>query len=358
MTDQGWERTTWGAVSDLRYGKSLSGYRDGGGCVRVFGTNGPVGWTKQPLAHGPRPVVGRKGAYRGVHLADGPFWVIDTAYWLEPGPEVDPVWAYYALLQLDINAMDSGSAIPSLSRNHLLASPLRLPHLHEQRAVVAVLSRLDELMEANRRVASDCESLAVTLAWRDVSELAQLRQLADPVLDTEDPLGLVDHFSLPAFDAAAMPERVEGSSVKSRKLLLREPSVLVSRLNPHIPRVWMAYPEGDINALASTEFVALTGRECPPEFIWAACAGSAFISQLQSRVTGTTGSHQRVDKSAIMTMTIPDARSVPSESVDAIVFLVRQAHQARVEAAQLARTRDELLPLLMSGHVVPGEVAV
>jgi|GEM_PF-2559863 len=47
-----WMQTTWGDEISLEYGKRLRGYADGKGSVRVFGTNGPVGWTFKPLAPG------------------------------------------------------------------------------------------------------------------------------------------------------------------------------------------------------------------------------------------------------------------------------------------------------------------
>ncbi|MDX5318424.1 MAG: hypothetical protein LPK38_03590, partial [Actinomycetes bacterium] len=69
------------------------------------------------------------------------------------------------------------------------------------------------------------------------------------------------------------------------------------------------------------------------------------------RVTGTTGSHQRVDKSAIPTIEVPDPRSLRSADREAVVSLVQDGHASRREAARLADVRDELLPLLMSGRV-------
>src|SRR5450759_2089984 len=93
----GWSPMRWGDLAVLEYGKALRGYRSPlVSAVRVFGTNGPIGWTKQALGKGPTVIVGRKGAYRGVHYSPGPFWVIDTAYWLRPVvDEIDMRWAYY-----------------------------------------------------------------------------------------------------------------------------------------------------------------------------------------------------------------------------------------------------------------------
>ena len=62
-----WRDCTWGELATLEYGKALRGYREGTGPYRVFGTNGPIGRHAKALHQGPGVIVGRKGAYRGVH---------------------------------------------------------------------------------------------------------------------------------------------------------------------------------------------------------------------------------------------------------------------------------------------------
>lgn len=253
-------------------------------------------------------------------------------------------------------AAGAGSVMTHFGPSHLRAMKVRLPPRDTQHRIANTLQGLEDLIDTNHGLAADCETLAVNLAWHDPAQRAPLNVLTTTGIVTADPSGLIDHYSLPAFDAGRLPERVDASSVKSRKAVLRGPVALISRLNPHIPRVWMAYPNDDAIALASTEFVPLTGDGCPTEFVWAACAGAPFLDEMRSRVTGTTGSHQRVDKAVIPTLAVPDPRAMPAGTLDAITSLVRQAHASRVEADDLRRVSDELLPLLMSGRIVPGEV--
>ncbi len=122
-----WEATIWGKIATLEYGKSLKGYQAGSGDVQVFGTNGPIGWTTKPLCESPGIIIGRKGAYRGVHFSTKPFFVIDTAFYLKPVTAIDLRWAYLELIAVDINSMDSGSAIPSTSREDFYQIPVNLP---------------------------------------------------------------------------------------------------------------------------------------------------------------------------------------------------------------------------------------
>ena len=155
-----WSKVSWGDLASLEYGKSLRGYQDSAGTYRVYGTNGPIGWHSEPLCPYPSIIVGRKGAYRGIHYSPDPFFVIDTAFYLKPKVEIDIRWAYYQLLTQDINGLDSGSAIPSTGREDFYALTVSLPSLSEQRAIAHVLGTLDDKIELNRRMNRTLEEMA------------------------------------------------------------------------------------------------------------------------------------------------------------------------------------------------------
>jgi len=155
-----WKSTTWGELATLEYGKGLIGYENANGDYPVYGTNGMIGLHTEPLFDKAGVIIGRKGAYRGVHYSKKPFYVIDTAFYLKPKTDIDLRWAYYQLLTLDINSMDSGSAIPSTSRPDFYALPVLLPSLPEQRAIAGILGALDDKVELNRRMNRTLESMA------------------------------------------------------------------------------------------------------------------------------------------------------------------------------------------------------
>lgn len=146
---RGWRVSRWNELARLAYGKGLKGYKDAEGLVEVFGTNGPIGKTSKALWDEPTVVVGRKGAYRGVHLASGPSWVIDTAFYLQPTDRIDIRWAYYAISQYDLNSMDSGSAIPSTSREAFYALRVALAPIDRQQSFHRVCRPFWRRQESN-----------------------------------------------------------------------------------------------------------------------------------------------------------------------------------------------------------------
>lgn len=158
-----WRASTWGQEISLEYGKALRGHEEAHGQYRVFGSNGPIGWTTEPLAQGPGVVLGRKGAYRGVQYSSMPFFVIDTAYYVVPKTNLDMRWLYYAIKHYKLGEIDDGSPIPSTTRAAVYVRDLDVPPSNEQRAIAHILGTLDDKIELNRRMNETLEAMARAL---------------------------------------------------------------------------------------------------------------------------------------------------------------------------------------------------
>jgi type I restriction enzyme S subunit len=158
-----WRSSTWGDEISLEYGKSLRGYDATRGEYRVFGSNGPIGWTREPLAPGPGVILGRKGAYRGVQYSPEPFYVIDTAYYVVPKTELDMRWLYYAIRHYKLGDVDDGSPIPSTTRSAVYVLDLDVPPPDEQRAIGHILGTLDDKIALNRRMNETLGAMARAL---------------------------------------------------------------------------------------------------------------------------------------------------------------------------------------------------
>ena len=155
-----WRPSTWGDEISLEYGKALRGYELARGPVRVFGSNGPVGWTDKALATGPGVILGRKGAYRGVQYSEGDFFVIDTAYYVVPKTDLDMRWLYYAIQYHKLGEIDDGSPIPSTTRAAVYVRELDVPPKDVQREMARILESIDNKIDLNRRINKTLESMA------------------------------------------------------------------------------------------------------------------------------------------------------------------------------------------------------
>lgn len=160
------------------------------------------------------------------------------------------------------------------------------------------------------------------------------------------------HYSLPAFDAGQLPLTELGESIKSNKTPVPPDAVLVSKLNPHIPRIWFVGDAGP-HAVCSTEFLVWTPKPgVGSAFIYTLAASMAFNSAMRQLVTGTSNSHQRVkpDQLAeVQAATISDAVLAQFDAIAAP--MLQQVVHNRRRAAALAEARDTLLPRLISGKL-------
>ncbi len=155
-----WRPSTWGEEINLEYGKPLRGYESARGPVRVFGSNGPVGWTDKALATGPGVILGRKGAYRGVQYSEGDFFVIDTAYYAVPKTDLDMRWLYYAIQFHKLGEIDDGSPIPSTTRAAVYVRELDVPPKGVQTEIARVLGSIDDKIALNCRINQTLEAMA------------------------------------------------------------------------------------------------------------------------------------------------------------------------------------------------------
>ena len=90
----------------------------------------------------------------------------------------------------------------------------------------------------------------------------------------------------------------------SNKLVVPPNSVLLSKLNPHIPRIWLPDLHPTRRSVCSTEFVvACSKRGTSREYLFSLFTSSSFVSVYGTLVTGT-GSHQRIRPESVLEMTI------------------------------------------------------
>jgi type I restriction enzyme S subunit len=194
-------------------------------------------------------------------------------------------------------------------------------------------------------------------AFGDVAEL--LRETVDPQVTPNDEFL---HFSLPAYDNGRQPVLEHGSAIRSIKSIVPDGSVLLSKLNPDIARVWLPDVADQGCAVSSTEFLVLQPRApFGRAFLYGLAKSSRFRRELVALATGTSNSHQRARPDGILAIpvVVPDERWASAYEREAGPVLSRVASCER-EARSLKGLRDLLLPRLISGDlpVVAAERAI
>ena len=219
-----------------------------------------------------------------------------------------------------MRALAQGATRYNLSKRRFLALEVPVPSLSEQRAIAAVLSDVDELIGSLKALIAKKRAIKQATMqqlltgrtrlpgfggeWSEgrLGDIAQLHRehiVPDPASDAP-----YMHFSLPAYDAGQHPAVEPSTAIRSGKFRVPNDAILVSRLNPRIARVWAPTCAGP-NAIASTEFLVLTPKMSVNRmFLYSLCSAPQFCKRMVLAATGTTGSHQRVNRDDAMNLTI------------------------------------------------------
>ena len=212
------------------------------------------------------------------------------------------------------------TSIAHLPKDKLEVVPLPVPPPAEQHAIAEALSDVDGLLRALEALVAKKRAIKQAAMqqlltgktrlpgfsgeWltKRLGEIAELhRQNVVPAISGDT---LFVHFSLPAYDEGRCPVMELGKEIGSNKFHVPENTVLVSKLNPRIIRVWAPASVGS-NAVASTEFLVLTPRDNVSRiFLLVLCLSPRFCEQMGQLATGTTGSHQRISPPEAMKIEI------------------------------------------------------
>lgn len=304
-------------------------------------------------------------------------------YWLLRSPEYRSYCRAHA----------TGTTNLGLARDDFFAFPV--PRLDaDRRVIVEVLEALENKIDLNRRMNETLEEMARALfkdwfvdfgptrakmeghppylapdlwalfpdrldeegkpeGWEngDLGSFVTLIRAA--VSPSQYPDEIFEHHSLPAYDAGQRPVIEAGSKILSNKTIVPQGAVLLSKLNPEIARIWLSDVGSEQKAIASTEFLVLQPSSSDLRAFTYCCVSEiSFRKRMEAMVSGTSKSHQRVNPSAVLglSLVLPPAAAVTAFRQIAGPLL-DQVLGNRRETVSLSKTRDLLLPKLMSGEV-------
>lgn len=390
-------------VVSLKTGKLDSNAAEPGGRFPFF-TCSPLTLEINSFAFDTEAVIlagnNANGVFSTKHFS-GKFNAYQRTYVIEPLDQerTSCKYLYYVISDFvgHLKELSVGSATKFLTKTILNDLQIPLPSKSTQDQIVNLLSALDERITLLRETNATLEAIAQALfkswfvdfdpvrakaegrqpegmeattaalfpdsfeeselglvpkGWRigNVGDLAS--QKKGSVNPLASPAVLFEHFSLPAFDSGQAPVVELGQKIKSNKTPLPEEAVLLSKLNPHIPRVWLPVLYGP-NAVCSTEFLAYSPQGgASKELIYSLLSSESFQLQLCQLVTGTSNSHQRVKPDQVLVVKLPIAdKPVFKVFTELVRPLFDRVHAGRLQTQTLTQLRDTLLPRLISGQL-------
>jgi restriction endonuclease S subunit len=239
----------------------------------------------------------------------------------------------YKPIRDQISASASGTKVRHTSPTRIGEVWFALPPFDIQRRIADILSAYDELIQVNMCRIAVLEEMARRIFdewfvkrqfpghktagfakgrpesspeyWRagSLNDVAQL--VGTSINPRTMPDRLFRHFSIPSFDSRKLPVVEKGSQILSNKLIFSPPVVLISKLNPRIPRVWRVEGARGAAAICSTEFLPLRpNSEIGTGWLTALCTSEPFIGLVKGLAQGTSTSHQRARPQDVLALPI------------------------------------------------------
>ncbi|GAA6440148.1 restriction endonuclease subunit S [[Clostridium] symbiosum] len=286
----------------------------------------------------------------------------------------DPDFIYYLVCSPLVREPAIKSMVGSSGRQRVQTDvvqrlEVQVPPLEEQQKIAGVLRALDDKIKLNNEINKNLAEQAAALfqAWfvnfepfggsmpdnwteGNLGQIAELKTRS--FSPAKNPDVMLEHYSIPSYDEKHFPVFEVASGVKSNKYILTPSSVMISKLNPDTKRIWRPLCLTS-HAVCSTEFMVYEAIN--PEhkdFVYSIIDDPMFSAFLCAHTTGSTNSRQRATPSVTLTYPVP----IPSNDVIyefcAIVSPMYDLIGANtLENQKLAKTRDSLLPKLMSGEL-------
>jgi type I restriction enzyme S subunit len=289
------------------------------------------------------------------------------------------------------------TAQPTLNLKDVANLPIPLPPIAEQKEIAHILGALDDKIELNRKTNEALEAMARALfqSWfvdfdpvrakadgrptglpdaisdlfpdsLEESELGEIprgwqiaemgsfvaikKESVDP---SAFPAEVFDHYSIPAFDSGQLPSREPGSSIKSLKFLVGDEHLLISKLNPSIPRIWIPFSGGERRGICSTEFLACeASSDYGRSFVYCLVSCDLAIEAMSGLAGGTSNSHQRIRPGDFLGLRFcVGDRAIRSLFNESISSALLKGLELRKQSKCLSSIRDTLLPKLISGEL-------
>ena len=301
--------------------------------------------------------------------------------------KVDPAYLTYLLLgeevQGTIHGLTNGVTVPHLNMEDVRTLPIPpLPLLPVQRRIAGTLSAYDELIENNQRRIQILETMARALyrewfvefrfpgherfprvasplgdipqGWevKKIGDIAEniRRNVPKGALDVPRPYVGLEHIprrSL-ALDAWEMT-----TELGSNKLEFRKGEVIFGKIRPYFHKVSVSPFDG----VCSADTIVIRARRPEDYAFMVACVSSdAFVAHASATANGSKMPRANWDVLENYEVVIPQGEVIRHFSA-LLVGILAQEQTLMFQIQNLRRTRDLLLPRLLSGQVALAETA-
>ena len=145
-----WEQRKFGNLTEVCSGRDYKHLNEGP--IPVYGTGGYMTSVDEALSYDKDAIgIGRKGTIDKPYRLRAPFWTVDTLFYSIPRPGIDIDFALCSFLNVDWKSKDESTGLPSLSKEAINETLVRLPSANEQAVIGRYFAGLDSLITLHQR---------------------------------------------------------------------------------------------------------------------------------------------------------------------------------------------------------------
>ena len=136
----------------LKRGYDLPESKRINGQYLIYSSNGIAGSHNEYKVKGPAVITGRSGSLGTVQYTENNCWPLNTTLYVSDFKGNNPKYISYLLQMLHLEKYGSGSAVPTLNRNHLDNLEVTFHSLIEQQHIVDIIGSIDDKIENNNKI--------------------------------------------------------------------------------------------------------------------------------------------------------------------------------------------------------------
>ena len=373
----GWKPCSLGDIITFQIGHDLPKAKMSSGEYPVVGSNGIMGYHDKYTTEEPSVTIGRSGNVGNPFIVYNRSWSHNTTFYIKEYKNADPVFIYYLLKTIDFRNFAGGSAVPTLSRNHIHALPVETPPLAEQIEIGRTLRVLDDKISNNTKINRHLEQMAQAIfkSWfvdfepfsggmPDDWQAVTLGELCDTVTKGTTPTTLKKQFVAQGINFVKAESILDDHSIDFEKLAFidDETNALLSRSVIHRKDIMFTIAEtlgrfafacADLLPANTNQAVAIIRADSSkinPETLYSFLIGGLHSDFYTKNIQQAVQANLSLTTIEALPLLLPPTETL-SEYSALIEPLFGQIFQNNAENRMLATLRDTILPRFMSGEL-------
>ena len=367
-----WLECKLGDAITFQRGHDLPKTKMSDGIYPVAGSNGIIGYHNAFTTEANGITIGRSGNIGTPHFYKTKYWAHNTVLYIKDFKGNYQKFIYYFLKTLDFTQFNTGSAVPSLNRNHIHELDINIPNdIAEQEAIATALSCLDDKIDLLRRQNKTLEAMAETLFRQWFIEEAQenwdeinLSDICSLITKGTTPTTLGHQFVDAGInfikaesitdDGSFIIEKFAKISEETHQFLKRsiiESGDVLCSIAGTIGRV--AIVDGSIlpaNTNQAIAIIRVNNQKCFPEFGYLLLKSSIFQENINGKIVHAVQPNLSLGAIGSASLRLPPS-SMLSEFKSIVKPIFDNKRHNTLQIRTLEKLRDTLLPKLISGEV-------